>query len=167
MNPNMRNEKLRGVFEGLGLTNVKTVISSGNVLFESPREDVPALEAEIEDALWQQLGFHSATIIRSREELQQLVDANPFEGYIHNRSSYLLVTFLKHQPEQSGPPPWPSDRPYRIIAAFDREIYTVTDTTAAKAPDVMAQLEKWYGKDITSRIWKTVERMLKTMALRK
>jgi uncharacterized protein (DUF1697 family) len=52
MNPNMRNEKLRGVFEGLGLTNVKTVISSGNVLFESPREDVPALEAEIEDALW-------------------------------------------------------------------------------------------------------------------
>lgn len=29
LNPNMRNEKLRGVFEKLGFTNVRTVISSG------------------------------------------------------------------------------------------------------------------------------------------
>jgi uncharacterized protein (DUF1697 family) len=32
-NPNMRNDKLRGVFEKLSFENVKTVISSGNVVF--------------------------------------------------------------------------------------------------------------------------------------
>ncbi len=34
-NPNMRGEKLRKVFEGLGFENVRTVLASGNVLFES------------------------------------------------------------------------------------------------------------------------------------
>lgn len=34
--PNMHNKKLRSVFEGLGFTNVTTVISSGNIIFESP-----------------------------------------------------------------------------------------------------------------------------------
>ena len=35
-NPNMRNEKLRGAFEELGFKNVQSVISSGNVIFDSP-----------------------------------------------------------------------------------------------------------------------------------
>jgi uncharacterized protein (DUF1697 family) len=39
-NPNMRNEKLRGVFEKLGFDNVQTVISSGNVLFQTPTKDM-------------------------------------------------------------------------------------------------------------------------------
>ena len=34
-NPNMRNEKLRGVLEELGLANVASVISSGNLLFDT------------------------------------------------------------------------------------------------------------------------------------
>ncbi|MGH2757636.1 MAG: DUF1697 domain-containing protein [Actinomycetota bacterium] len=36
LNPNMRNEKLREVFVGLGFENVRTVITTGNVLFDSP-----------------------------------------------------------------------------------------------------------------------------------
>jgi len=65
----MRNEKLRGVFENLGFTNVQTVMSSGNVLFDANSKDMKALEAIIEKALPAQLGFTSTTIIRSRDEL--------------------------------------------------------------------------------------------------
>ena len=43
-NPNMRNDKLRSVFEKLGFSNVKTVISSGNVLFESLLKNVNEIE---------------------------------------------------------------------------------------------------------------------------
>lgn len=50
-NPNMRNEKLRGVFENLGFQNVQTVISSGNVLFETRSNNIKELEAIIEKAL--------------------------------------------------------------------------------------------------------------------
>ena len=66
LNPNMRNEKLRGVFTRLGFKNVRTVITSGNVLFETEARNMRQLEASIEKALPQQLGFTSTVIIRSR-----------------------------------------------------------------------------------------------------
>lgn len=50
-NLNMRNDKLRGVFEKLAFENVKTVISSGNVIFESPSRRAKKLEETIEAAL--------------------------------------------------------------------------------------------------------------------
>lgn len=40
LNPNMHNQKLRGVFEKLGFSNVHTVISSGNVIFETNSKNV-------------------------------------------------------------------------------------------------------------------------------
>src|SRR5512134_220092 len=93
LNPNMRNDKLRGVFEKLGFVNVKTVISSGNVVFESPSKASKRLEEIIEKALPEQLGFTSTTIIRSKKQLQQLVDKNPFKGMEHSQKSSLNVTF--------------------------------------------------------------------------
>ena len=58
-NPNMRNDKLRRVFENLGFENVKTVISSGNVIFESPSRSIRKLEEGIEKALPEELGSKS------------------------------------------------------------------------------------------------------------
>ena len=49
-NRNMRNERLRGVAEGLGLRDVGTVISSGNLVFDADPADVSELEARFEEA---------------------------------------------------------------------------------------------------------------------
>jgi uncharacterized protein (DUF1697 family) len=149
-NPNMRNEKLCGVFVSLGFKNVQTVISSGNVLFETTSKNVPALEAKIEKALPAQLGFRSTTIIRSREELQKLVDKNPFRGAEHGSKTYLIVTFFKNKPSQK--------------LKYDRAICTVVDITDARTPEVMGQLEKKFGKEITTRTWKTIQRILKKLS---
>lgn len=160
-NPNMHNEKLRGVFEELGFSNVKTVISSGNVLFETSASDAPDLEAKIEAAFPERLGFQSTTIIRSHDAIRQLVEKAPFKRYEHGRSTYLTVTFLKQRP--SNLPDWPADRPYKRIAQYDREVCAVSDATIGRTADFMVQLERWYGKNITTRTWNTVERILKNL----
>src|SRR2546423_1896339 len=98
-NPNMHGQKLKAVMEELGFDNVQTVISSGNVVFESPSKDEKALEAKIEAAWPTKLGFNSTTIIRSQQQLQALVAQDPFQGAEHSRGSYLLVTFFKYQPK--------------------------------------------------------------------
>jgi len=85
-NPNMRNEKLRGVFEKLGFIGVQTVISSGNVIFESPSKDVKVLEEVIEGAWPKELGFTSTTIIRSKNQIERLVKAKPFKGKQHSQN---------------------------------------------------------------------------------
>jgi uncharacterized protein (DUF1697 family) len=162
MNPNMRNEKLRSVFESLGYENVQTVISSGNVLFETSVKDVEALESAIEKALPEQLGFTSSTIIRSQKQLQALIDKNPFEGLDDTQSSRLNVTFLKHKPRSKlSYPHRPDGKPYELLGLYDGAVCSAIDVTETTTPDLMLWLEKQFGKDITTRTWKTVGRILK------
>lgn len=155
LNPNMRNEKLRGVFESLGFSNVKTVISSGNVLFETSSTDEPALETMIEEALTAQLGFHSTTIIRSHKQLQRLARRNPFKGREHGHETY-----LKNKPRNQT---LPEGKGYEVLVMHDRVVFSIVDLTAAKTPGLMNLLEKHFGKEITTRTWKTVERILKRL----
>jgi uncharacterized protein (DUF1697 family) len=163
-NPNMRNDKLRGVFENLGLENVKTVISSGNVIFESPSRSVKKLEETIEATLPEELGFKSTTIIRSQGQIQKLVDEDPFRGMTHSQTSSLNVTFLKKKRSTEIKFPHKIDnRDYELLGMYDGAICSVIDLTSAKTPDLMIWLEKQFGKEITTRTWKTVERILKAM----
>jgi uncharacterized protein (DUF1697 family) len=165
LNPNMRNDKLRGVFEKMGFENVKTVISSGNVIFESPSRSVRELEESIENALPKELGFNSTTIIRSQGQIQKLVDKNPFKGMAHSQKSSLNVTFLKKKRRTDIKFPHKIDnRDYELLGIYDGAICSVIDLTSAKTPDLMVWLEKKLGKEITTRTWKTVERILKAMS---
>jgi uncharacterized protein (DUF1697 family) len=141
-NPNMRNEKLRGVFEKLGFEDVKTVISSGNVVFSSKSKNVGKLENIIEKALTLRLGLENAVFVRSKDELDGLIRCDPFKGKEHGRKSYLIVTFTKGKPQ---------------------EIFNVLDTTKGKTVDFMAKLEKEHGKVITTRTWQTVKRIVEKM----
>jgi uncharacterized protein (DUF1697 family) len=163
-NPNMRNEKLRGVFEKLGFQNVRTVISSGNVIFESPSRSVKKLEETIEKTLPAQLGFTSTTIIRSKGQIQQLVEKNPFKDMQHSQTSSLNVTFLKKETSIDMTFPYQvENRDYTLLGMYDGAICSVIDLTSSKTPDLMLWLEKKFGKEITTRTWKTVERILKVM----
>ena len=164
LNPNMRNDKLRGLFEKLGFANVRTVISSGNVIFESPSRSVRNLEERIENTLPKELGFQSTTIIRSQKQIQQLVDEDPFQGMEHSQKSSLNVTFLKKKRKIDIKFPYKVDnRDYTLLGMYDGAICSVIDLTSAKTPDLMVWLEKQFGKEITTRTWKTVERILKAM----
>src|SRR5688500_9868062 len=96
-NRNMSNENLRNLFEKLGFNNVRTVIASGNVLFDTnAKKERAALETIIEQALPAYLGFRSTTIIRSLDQLETLVKKDPFAGIPDTGHSRLNVTFLKN-----------------------------------------------------------------------
>jgi uncharacterized protein (DUF1697 family) len=155
----MRNAKLRGVFE-----NIQTVISSGNVVFESPARATKRLEGRIENALRAELGLKSTTILRSKSQLQHLVDQNPFQGLEHSQRSSLNVTFLKKKTHIDLKFPYTGkDRAYTLLGMYDGAIRSVIGLTGSQTPDLMVWLEKKFGKERTTRTWKTVERLLKVM----
>lgn len=141
-NPNMQRSPLTKFFEELGFQNVKTIISSGNVVFESGETDIKKLEEKIEKEFPKKLNFSRATIIRSEEQLKKLIDKNPFNGIIDEKPNYLLVTFFKDGKD---------------------ELATVINLEEGKTPEFMTKLEKEHGKEVTSRTWKTVQRILKVM----
>jgi uncharacterized protein (DUF1697 family) len=157
MNPNMRNAKLRGVFEQLGFENVRTVISSGNVVFDAPRTRREDLEARIEGAWPELLGFTSTTIIRSRPEIERLLEDRPFGERSHSSTNSLNVTFLK-TPERRRLIAPPGVR-YELVGQRSREVFTAFDPNDVKAVKALAWLERELGKRITTRTLRTVERI--------
>jgi uncharacterized protein (DUF1697 family) len=160
-NPNMRNDKLRGMFEQVGFQNVRTVISSGNVLFESRSTDIPKLEKTIELAFPKYLGYTTTAIIRSRDELQKLVNQKPFGEREHSPKTSLNITFLKNKATTTWQFPYDGkDNNYTVLDMHDRAVFSVIDITGAKTPELMARLEKEFGKQITTRTWNTVRRVL-------
>jgi uncharacterized protein (DUF1697 family) len=162
--PKKSNASLRAVMEELGLQNVQTVISSGNVVFESAQEDIGALEAMIEAAWPEKRGFTATTIVKSEQQLQKLLDANPFSDLVHGPTSYMLVTFFKHPPQLAFELPYrPEGAPYQLLEYRDDALCSITDNTAVKTTDFMIYLEKQFGKEITSRTWLTLHRILKKM----
>ena len=74
----VKMDRLRKLFESLGLSNVETFIASGNVIFDSPAEDARTLEKQIEDYLRKSLGFEVATFVRSVSELEAIAGYRPF-----------------------------------------------------------------------------------------
>lgn len=165
-NPAMRNDNLRGVAESLGHDNVRTVLASGNLLFESDETDIAALEAAMESAWRDRLGFDSTTIVRSADEIQRLVDLEPYGDREHSRTTYLLVTFAKHPLSVDFAYPYqPEDKEFWILGGTDRELFGLVDTTSATSPDLMGWLDKRFGKQISSRTWLTVNRVLAKLAV--
>ncbi len=119
------------------------------------------MEKKIEAAFPKQLGFKSTTIIKSKEELEKIVAKNPFKGIKDEKPNYLVVTFFKRKPSAGK---YPSKRgSYTILSAHDNAIASVIDLTHGNSPDFMRDLEKEFTKDITTRTWKTIDRILRKM----
>lgn len=162
-NPNMRGEKLRGVFSGLGFEAVGSVLASGNLVFSSGETDCAALESRIQQALSSELGIGGGTLVRTRAEVQTLIESDPFAGLTHSRETYLMVTFLKQagDPGLGAPPPDLADQ-VRILGydAQARAILAVMDNSTPGTPNHMAWLDRSLGKDnVTTRTWATVQKI--------
>ena len=165
-NPNMTSEKFKAFFTEIGFTGVRVVLGSGNIIFESPSDDVDSLAKRIEEALPIKLGFSRSAVIRSEAELQHIIDQDPYKGMEqdHNKAAYLLVTFFRYPPALSMEFPYkPDGKPFTLLGRIDNAIYGSVDLTAGKTPDYMAWLEKQFGKDITSRTIKTIRLILSKM----
>ena len=160
---NMTNDKLSGAFLALGLKDVRSVLASGNITFRAGSTDVPTLEQRVEDALRDLLGVRSCTIIRAHAEMRSLVQSDPFPGLTHESRTYLTATFLKAAAALPNVLPSDPDRPTRV-ARYDaaaRAVLAVTDNSDPReGSDFMRWLEKTYSKDITTRSWLTVQRVL-------
>ncbi|MET8798047.1 DUF1697 domain-containing protein [Nocardia sp. NPDC004568] len=162
-NPNMSNEKLRGVFTGLGFESVASVLSSGNIVFATEETGVAELEDRIQEALNAELGIPGGTILRAEAELRDLLDRDPFAGFTHGRDTYLTATFFKAQSEAAPAMP-ADDDPLTKIIGYDagaRVFLAVVDNSTPRTPNFMAWLDRAYGKDITTRTWLTVQRIVK------
>jgi uncharacterized protein (DUF1697 family) len=72
----VKSAELKAAFEALGFDTVKTLLASGNVLFDARASK--SLKEKIEVGLKQQFGFDVPIVLRTVDDLKTLVTANPF-----------------------------------------------------------------------------------------
>ncbi len=159
----MRGEKLRGVFTGLGFESVGSVLGSGNLVFSAEETDCAALESTIQRGLSSELGIGGGTLIRTRAEIQALIESDPFAGMTHSRETYLMVTFLKNADNPGLGAEPPADLAAQVkLRGYDakvRALLTVMDNSTPGTPNHMVWLDKTFGKEVTTRTWATVQKI--------
>ena len=159
MPTNCRMPELRAALEKAGFTDVKTVISSGNAVFKARSASNASLEKKCEDATEKYMGKRFMTLVRSVDELEALLERDPFANYDLPEKAKRNVTFLRAAPTPKPKLPL-TMQGGEILAVRDREAFLYY-VPGEVAPTFMGAIEKTFGKVQTTRTWDTVGRIVK------
>lgn len=154
--------ELKKMLACMGFENIKTLLNSGNVVFETQKTDERELVKKISVELEKTFGFKIQTMVRSMEKIQQLIELDPFKEIQIDKDARLYATFLPEKIKSSLSLPYiSSEKGFRILEKTDREVFSVLNLNELGSVAAMAIIEKEYGKDVTTRNWNTVKKIVK------
>ncbi len=154
---NAKMPDLKQAFEAAGFSDVRTILSSGNVVFSARAASEVALQRKAEAAMDRRLGRSFFTIVRSIDALQELLASDPYRPFRLGPKAKRIVTFLRQAPARKIALPVQQDGA-RILAVRGSEIFSAY-LPSPKGPVFMTLIEKTFGKDQTTRTWDTVAKI--------
>jgi uncharacterized protein (DUF1697 family) len=156
---NCKMQQLRRCFEAAGFTEVRTILSSGNVAFCATPAIVPVLEKKAEEAMQAHLGHAFQTIVRPSAFLQSLVEDDPFASFELPANAKRIVTFLRRP--YPGRIELPIERDQASILKLEGTEVFSAYVPNEKGPVFMALLERSFGTELTTRTFDTVRKCSK------
>jgi uncharacterized protein (DUF1697 family) len=154
---NARMPDLKRGFESAGFGNVRTVLSSGNVVFDADDAPGQALEQRAEAALQNELGRGFLTIVRSLAALEELLASDPYAAFDLPVGAKCVVTFLRAAPDPGPPLPAASGDAW-VLCQRGHEVFSAYLPSPQGTP-FMTLIEATFGKAVTTRTWATVQRV--------
>jgi len=152
---------LKNLFEAIGFKNVKTYIQSGNVIFDYKHSDIEKLANEIEKKISETFGFFVNTIIRTYEELRNIINNNPFVKELNVELDNLYVTFMLDIPDSSTVMLLDVKKEVdEKLSIISREIYLYCPNGYGKTKLNNVMVEKKLKTVATTRNWKTINNLL-------
>ena len=157
---NAKMPELKKAFEVAGFADVRTVLSSGNVVFSTAKLSPAGLSKRIEESILRDFGHSVAVISRTLDEMGETIATNPFLKKRGIDPAKLHVMFLPETPV-------PSDLKQLegLTAAPDqsrclgKEIYLYLPNGVAKSSLANNPLERRLLKRGTIRNWRTVSNL--------
>ena len=152
-------ERLRELFAGLGFGPVRTYVQSGNVIFKAGRNPA-AMSKKIEAAMERDFGFSVSLVLRTSEEMRQVLQSNPFLRQEDVDITKLHVTFLSGAPTQSA-----LEKVNGLSSGPDKfscsgeEVYLYCPGGYGRTKLSTNALERALALRATTRNWKTVNQL--------
>jgi len=154
---NAKMPDLKMAFEAAGFTDVRTLLSSGNLVFTARAASEAALQRKAEAAMTKRLGRTFLTIVRPVDELREVLASDPYRDFRLPPAAKRIVTFLRDRPASKLTLPAEVDGA-RILAVNGRNIYSAY-VPSPKGPVFMTLIEKTFGTELTTRTWETVTKV--------
>ena len=82
---------LRALVEGLGFTGVRTVLNSGNVVFDAARPNPARIGEQIEQAIIERCGFSAAVVVIKGSDLEAVISGNLLPDAVAEPSKFLVA----------------------------------------------------------------------------
>lgn len=163
----LRMENLRSLAENLGLSDVSTLLQSGNLLFtmnrsgsKGGRSPESAMESSLEEATRKRLRVDTTFLIRSADRWEKLVRANPFPDEARSDPARLHLWCMKGPAARGGEDALRAAiRGREEIAVKGDAAWLVYPDGAGRSKLTAALIERHLGVGGTARNWNTVLRI--------
>jgi uncharacterized protein (DUF1697 family) len=156
----IKMETLREACAALGFENVKTYINSGNIVFETAKADDTELADQIEKAIEQEFGLKIKTMVRTRAEIESIVENNPFDGQFENHKDLHVFFLDKELPEEKRDLLLSNNSATEMFAVHGREIYCLLRVSVLDSLMGKDYIGKKLKVSATARNWRTVNKIL-------
>lgn len=156
---------LRDMAAGLGLTDVRTVLQTGNLVFAGGKRDGPALERLLEAEARAKLSLDTQFFVRTAAEWERVVEQNPFGDEAERDPGHLVVWCLKAAPGAAQVRALQAAITGREVArVVGREAYLVYPDGIGGSRLTAAVLDRALGVRGTGRNWNTVLKLAASAA---
>jgi len=153
-NKKIRMADLKALYASLSFLNLTTYVQSGNVVFDADSVDASALSARIEAAIAAHFGFDVTVLLRTANDFQRILDANPFPGL---EATKLHVLFLAAAPDSATADaldvPVTDGEAWRLAG---QEIYLHYPNGSGRSKMTGAFFERALGVAGSARNWNSV-----------
>lgn len=156
----IKMETLRAICGALKFEGAQTYVQSGNVVFTTKERNLSTVGKRLEDGIEKELGFRPTVILRTAEEMREVIGRNPLVGRKNLDPAKLAVIFFAEALLQETRKQLEAIRVGpEEIHAHERELYIYfpDGQGQSKLPAAMERVTKKTG---TARNWNSVTKMM-------
>jgi uncharacterized protein (DUF1697 family) len=144
---------LRDLLTQLGFQNVRSVLQSGNLIFDPPRAQ-KNVEQLLEKESATRLGLQTDFFVRTAAEWDAIIDENPFRKEAKDDPGRLVVLFLKNACDAAALQKAIKGR--EVARGKGKQLYVSYPDGQGRSKLTNALIEKTLGTRATARNWNTV-----------
>lgn len=148
--------ELRAMLAAAGFAEARTLLQSGNVVFDGGKKTSAALQSLLEAETERRLKLKTDYFVRSAAEWKAIIANNPFPRQAKDDPSHLLVLPLKSEPSQSDLAALAAAIVGReVIRAGGRHLYAYYPDGIGESNLTITLIERKLNTRCTGRNWNT------------
>lgn len=146
---------LRALLTDLGHSDVRTLLNSGNAVFESKRPNVAKISSAIQAAIAAECGFSAPVMVITAEYLDRIVEENPLLHLVNDPARHLVAFVARDKHLEPLRPLLTEDWTPDALAITRRAAYLwcLSGLLDSKMSQVFTRKA---GSTVTTRNWATV-----------